>query len=152
MVRLDVLAIISLQFDCSILSFVSSNLPLVLELGQSRRPLLVHLLLQVLSLHSVLLVHLLQDVQLVRLPRQCLLGRPRLELSVLLRNGRLHLLPLVVLEPVAFALHLLLEKDVLFTRLVDVLEQVDSGLVLSLPLRIPHFVLSIGFFGNFLVH
>jgi hypothetical protein len=31
----------------------------------------------------------------------------------------------------------------LFSGLVDVLEQVDSGLLFSLPLSLPHFVLSL---------
>ena len=142
----------SRQFDCSILSFVGCNFPLVFEFGKACRSLFVHLLLQVLSLNSVFLVHLLQDVQLVRLASQCLLRCSRLVLCILLRNCCLHLLPLVVLEPVGLALHLLLEEDVFLARLVHVLKQVNPSLVLTLPLCIAHLVLSISFLLNFFIN
>ena len=73
-----------------------------------------------------------------------LLGSSGLELGILLSDGGLNLLLLILLEPVHFLLAGLLEEDVLLSRLIDVLQEVDSGLLFSLPLGLSHFVLSFG--------
>jgi hypothetical protein len=52
-------------------------------------------------------------------------------------NLRVDLGLVVVAEPVGLLLHLLLEKDVVLAVLVDVLEQVDAGLVFAPPLLLP---------------
>ena len=67
-----------------------------------------------------------------------------LELCVLLGNGRHDLLLLVVPEPIHFLLTGLLEQDVFLSGLINVLQEVDPGLILSLPLGLSHFVLSLG--------
>lgn len=75
----------------------------------------------------------------------CLLGRSGLELGILLGDGSDDLLLLIRLEPVHFLLASLLEEDVLLSRLVHILQEVDSCLFFSLPLSFSHFVLSFGF-------
>ena len=81
-----------------------------------------------------------------------LLGSSGLELGILLCDGSLNLLLLILLEPVHFLLAGLLEEDVLLSRLIDVLQEVDSGLIFSLPLGLSHFVLSLGFLLHELVN
>jgi len=67
-----------------------------------------------------------------------------LELCILLSNGRHDLPLLVVLEPIHFLLTGLLEQDVFLSGLINVLKEVDPGLILSLPLGLSHFVLPLG--------
>ena len=81
-----------------------------------------------------------------------LLGSSGLEFGILLCDGSLNLLLLILLEPVHFLLAGLLEEDVLLSRLIDVLQEVDSGLLFSLPLGLSHFVLSLGFLLHELVN
>ena len=81
-----------------------------------------------------------------------LLGSSGLELGILLSDGGLNLLLLILLEPVHFLLAGLLEEDVLLSRLIDVLQEVDSGLLFSLPLGLSHFILSFGFLLHELVN
>ena len=54
--------------------------------------------------------------------------------SVLPVNIRIIRRLVMLLKPLSLVLHRLLEQDVLFTVLVDVLEQVDASLVLTAPL------------------
>lgn len=81
-----------------------------------------------------------------------LLGGSGLELGILLGDSSLNLLLLILLEPVHFLLTGLLEEDVLLSRLIDVLQEVDSGLLFSLPLGLSHFVLSLSFLLHELVN
>ena len=74
----------------------------------------------------------------------CLLGGSGLELGILLGDGSHNLILLVRLEPVHFLLASLLEEDVFLSRLIHVLQEVDSCLFFSLPLGLSHFVLSFG--------
>lgn len=126
-----------------VLCLVCIYLALVLELGQLGSTLLVHFLLQVLSLDAVLLVHLLEDVHLMVLASLSLLGGSRLVLSILLSNCRLDLVLLVLLEPLGLLLSRLLQQNILLARLIHILEQVDLGLLLSLPLSLAHLILSL---------
>lgn len=142
----------SRQFNCCILSFVSCNFPLVFKLSQSRCSLLVHFLLQVLSLHSVFFVHLLQDIKLMCLASKGLLSSSCFVFCILLGNCSFHLCSLIILEPVGFALFLLLQKNIFLARLIHILQQIDTSLIFSLPLGIPHFVLSVRLFCNFFVN
>lgn len=142
----------SLQFNSGVLGFVCCNFPLVLQLGQSCGSLFVHFFLKILSLHSILFVHLFQDVELVGLSGKGLFCCSRFEFCILLRNGGFHLLFLIIDKPVSLSFLLLLEQYILFSWLVDIFEQVDSGLVFSLPLSISHFELSLGFLGYFFIH
>ena len=66
----------------------------------------------------------------------------RLEFGILLGNGDFDHLSLVLLEPLELLLLSLLEEDILLSGVIDVLEQIDSSLLLSLPLGFLHFVLS----------
>ena len=63
-------------------------------------------------------------------------------------NGCHDLLLLVVPEPIHFLCTGLLEQDVFLSGLINVLQEVDPGLVLSLPLDLSHFVLSFGLLLN----
>jgi hypothetical protein len=80
----------------------------------------------------------------VILSRGGLLRCSGFELGILLGDGGLDLLLLVVLEPFHFLLAGLLEQDVLLPGLINVLQEVDPGLLFSLPLGLSHFVLSLG--------
>ena len=60
-----------------------------------------------------------------------------LESAVLALDLRLHILAFVLFHPLSLTLKLLLQFDVLLAGLVDVLEQVYSCLVLSVPLLLP---------------
>ena len=112
------------------------NAPLVIDLGQLGGPLFVHLVLQVPPCGSVALTHLAQDVCLVGLLHQSVLHRLGLVSSILSCYLSLVLLQFVVLQPLGFLFLFLLEEDGLLAILVDVLHEVDSGLVLPSPLRL----------------
>jgi len=87
------------------------------------------------------------------LSSSCLLGFSGLILSILLGNSSFNLIFVVVLLPIGFPLHLLFEQYVFFSSLVDIFEQINSSLVLSCPLCISHFELSLSFlFDNFVNH
>jgi len=59
----------------------------------------------------------------------------------------------MLLEPLGFLLHRLLEQDILFTVLIDVLEQIDASLVLTAPLLLTCIpLLLILHLGQFLDH
>jgi len=60
-----------------------------------------------------------------------------LEGAVLALDFRLHILAFVLFHPLSLLLQLLLQFDVLLAGLVDVLEQVDSCLIFSVPLLFP---------------
>lgn len=128
---------------CGILVFISSDFSLILHFSKFGGLLLLHFCGQHISLPVILIGHLLQNTHLVTLSCSCFLGGSSLELSILLGNRGFDFCFFFVSEPVHFLLLCLLEKDVLFSGLVDVLEQVDSGLLFSLPLSLPHFVLSL---------
>lgn len=66
------------------------------------------------------------------------------ELGVLLGDGGLNQSSLLVLQPLLLFLQGLLQKNVLLSGVVHVLQQVDSGLLLAVPLSLSHFVLSLG--------
>ena len=90
--------------------------------------------MQVASHRAVALTHLAKHVSLVRL---LFVGDPERVLlvgSVLPVNIRIIRRLVMLLKPLSLVLHRLLEQDVLFTVLVDVLEQVDASLVLTAPL------------------
>lgn len=127
-----------------VLVFVGLDLPLVLHLSQSGGLLLLHFGGQHFSLPVVLVGHLLQDAHLVALACSCFLGGSGLEFGILLGDRGFNFSLFFRPEPLELLLLGLLEQDVLFSGLVDILEQVDSGLLLSLPLGLPHFVLSLG--------
>ena len=127
----------------SVLFLVLIDFSLILQLGQLSSSLFVHFFLKVSSLDSVLLVHLLQNIHLVILSICLFLCSSSLELSVLLSNGSFNLILLILFEPFHFFLLLLLQKDVLFSRLINVFQQVNPGLLFSLPLGLSHLVLSL---------
>ena len=127
----------------SVLFLVLIDFSLILQLGQLSSSLFVHFFLKVSSLDSVLLVHLLQNIHLVILSICLFLCSSSLELSVLLSNGSFNLILLILFEPFHFFLLLLLQKDVLFSRLINVFQQVNPGLLFSLPLGFSHLVLSL---------
>ena len=146
------LPILSRQLNDRVWSFVCLNFSLVFQFSQSGSSLLVHFFLKILSLHSILFVHLLQDIQLMLFPSKSLFGSSSFVLSILLCNRRFHLLFLVWFMPVSFSLILLFQQDVLFARLINILQEVNSSLIFSLPLCVSHLVLSLRFLGYFFIH
>ena len=145
-------AVFPLAEHGGVLLFVGVDLPLVLELGQLGCSLFIHFLLQVLPLDAVLFIHLLEDVHLVVLSGRRLLCGSRLVLGVLLSDSSFNLCLFVCSLPLLLPLLLLLGEDVFFTVDVDVLQEVDASLLFSLPLRVPHLLLSFGLLLHVLVH
>ena len=136
-----------------ILCLIEIDFSLILQLSKLSSSFFVHFFLKESSLDPVLLVHLLQQIQLMSLSSSCLLGFSGLILSILLGNSSFNLIFVVVLLPIGFPLHLLFEQYVFFSSLVDIFEQINSSLVLSCPLCISHFELSLSFlFDNFVNH
>jgi len=129
---------------CLVGLFIVLDFALVFQLGEFGGSLFVHLLLEVGALDAVLLVHLLENVHLVVLPVGSLLRLSGLELSVLLSDGCGEHLAFLLLDPLDLLGFGLLVEDVLLTGVVHTLEQIDSSLVLSDPLSLSHFVLSLG--------
>lgn len=78
------------------------------------------------------------------LPLGRLLGSAHREFFVLLGDVGLNLLFLIFLEPLSLLLLLLLEQNVLLSRIINILEKVDLSLLLTLPLGLPHFELPFG--------
>jgi len=132
----------------SILLFIEIDFSLILQLSKLGSSFLVHFFLQECSLDPIFLVHLFQQIELMRLSSSSFFGGSCLKFSILLSNSSFNLLFLVILLPISFCLLLLFEQYVFLSILVDILEEIDSGLVLSLPLSIPHFELSFGLLLN----
>lgn len=107
---------------------------LVLDLGEFGGPLLVHAVLEVATHRAIAFTHLTQHIRLVRLAVKCLLQVALFVHLVLAVDFLIDLLLLVVAKPVLLLLQGLLKKDSLLTVLVDVLEQVDAGLIFTSPL------------------
>ena len=107
---------------------------LVLQFCQLGRSLLVHDLLQLAAHGAVSLAHLAQHVSLVHLFGDARLNHLLLVGAILALNFCLHVLALVLFHPLLLILLFLFEFDVLLSVLVDVLEQVNAGLVFAVPL------------------
>lgn len=136
-----------------ILCLIEIDFSLILQLSKLGSSFFVHFFLEESSLDPVLLVHLLEQVQLMSLSSSCLLGFSCLIFSILLSNSSFNLVFLVFLLPFSFTLSSMFEQYVFFSILIDILEQIDSSLVLSSPLCISHFELSLSFlFDNFINH
>ena len=121
---------------------------LVFQFCQLGRSLLVHDFLQLAAHGAVSFAHLTQHICLMHLFRDASLDHLLLVGPVLALNFSFHVLALVLLHPLLFVLLLLLEFDVLFSVLVDILKQVDAGLVLAVPL----FLTLLPLLGVFLRH
>lgn len=118
----------------SVIRLFNANAPLVLDLSKLGGTLFVHAILQVASHSAVTLANLAKHIRLMGLlfvsdPEGLLFMSTVLPVNLVVD----HLL-VVVLKPMSLALHRLLQQDVLLTVLVDVLEEVDTGLVLTAPL------------------
>jgi len=116
---------------------------LVLDLSKFGGTLLVHAILQVTSHGSVTLVHLTKNVCLMGLLVKSSLDLVLLSGSVLTLKLSINLELVLLLEPLGLLLQSLLEEDVLLTVLVDILEQVDAGLILTAPLLLTSVPLSL---------
>ena len=127
-------------------SLILVDLPLILELGQFSSTLFVHFLLQIGSLLSIPLVHLLQDIHLMILTSGSLLSSSSLKFNLLSLNGRVKLLLFVFLQPLVLPLLLVPEQYVLLSGDVDILKEIDSGLFFTIPLGLSHLVLSLSLF------
>jgi len=136
-----------------ILLLIEIDFSLILQLSKLGSSFFVHFFLEEGSLDPILLVHLLQKIKLMGLSGSSLLSFSCLKLSILLCDSSFNLVFLVLLLPFGFTLLILFEQYVFFSSLVDILEQIDPSLVLSLPLSISHFELSLGFLlDNFINH
>lgn len=117
------------------------NASLVFQLGQLRSSLLVHNLLEFASHGAVALANLSQHVSLVHLLHHASLYHLVLVGVVLALNFGFHVIALVLLHPLMFLFQLFLEFDVLLPICVDVSQQVNAGLVLTVPLLLTGFPL-----------
>lgn len=131
-----------------ILVFISLDFSLILHFSKFGGLLLLHFLSQCFSLPVILVGHLLQDAHLVTFSCSCFLSGSSLKFSILLGDRGFNFRFFFSSEPLHFLLFGLLEKDILLSGLVDIFEQVDSSLLLSLPLSFSHFVLSFGLLLN----
>lgn len=117
------------------------NASLVFQLGQLRSSLLVHNLLEFASHGAVALANLSQHVGLVHLLHHASLYHLVLVGLVLALNFGFHVVALVLLHPLLLLLQLFLKFDVLLPICVDVSQQVNAGLVLTVPLLLTGFPL-----------
>ena len=131
-----------------ILLFILVDFSLVLQLCKLGSSLLVHFFLKVCSLNSILLVHLFQNIHLMVLSVCSFLGCSSFELSILLSDSSFNLMLFVIFKPFHFFYSCLLKKDIFFSGLIDILEEINSSLFFSLSLSFSHFVLSLGFLLN----
>lgn len=69
---------------------------------------------------------------------------PRLEFFILSLDGLLEPFSFVLLHPIGLLLHLLVGEHILLSGVVDVFQQRDAGVLLSLPLGFSHLILSFG--------
>lgn len=128
------------------------NATLVLQLRQLRRSLLVHQLLQLTSHGPVALTHLSQHIGLVHLLHHRSLDHLVLVGLVLPLDLSLHILALILFHPLLLALQLFLQLDLLLSVRVNIPQQVDAGLVLTVPLLLASFPLLSVLLGNQLVN
>ena len=110
------------------------NASLVLQLSQLSRSLLIHQLLKLASHRAVPFTHLSKHVGLVHLLHHARLDHLVLVGLVLTFNLRFHILPLIRLHPLLLAFEFLLQLDLLLSVRVNILQQVDACLVLTVPL------------------
>lgn len=110
------------------------NASLVLQLCQLRSSLFIHNLLKLASHGAITLTNLSQHISLVHLLHHASLHHLVLVSLVLTLNLSLHVLALVLLHPLLLILQLLLKLDVLLSISVHVSQQVDAGLVFTVPL------------------
>lgn len=128
--------------------FFISNTFLVFDLGKLGGSLVVHLSLEVSADLSVTLTDLSEDVSLVGLLVHGDHGSCGHEGLVLTGDFSLNVGLVVSLQPVGLIFHLLLEFDVSFTVLVDILEEVNTSLVFTSPLNLTSVPLFLVFVSN----
>ena len=128
-----------------IIRLLSTDAPLVLNLGQLSSTFFIHAILEVTAHCAVALTNLTENIGLVGLALvgvlECTLLVHLVEAVHLIVN---HLL-IVLLEPFSLLLQGLLEKDVLLTVLIHVLHQVNTSLILTTPLGLPSIPLPLIF-------
>lgn len=117
-----------------IILLFSIDAALVLNLCEFGSTLLVHAFLKVTAHSAVSFTDLSEDVRLVSLLVEGLLECTLFVHPVLTVHLLINLRFLVLLVPLLFLLHCLLEQNVSLALLVHVLQQVDAGLVFSAPL------------------
>lgn len=117
-----------------IISLFTLDASLVLDLGQFGGSLLVHAILQITAHRPISLAHLTKHIGLMSLLVEGFLEGTLLMSLVLSLNVAVNHILVILFEPEGFFLQCLLQQDVLLAVLVHVLEQVDSGLVLTAPL------------------
>ena len=109
---------------------------LVLQFCQLGRSLLVHNFLQLAAHGAVSFANLAQYVCLVHLFGDASLDHLLFICSILALDFSLHILALVLFHPFLLFLLLLFEFNVLLSVLVNILKQVDAGLILAVPLSL----------------
>jgi hypothetical protein len=107
---------------------------LVFKLSKLGSALLVHNLLQVTAHCAVALANLSKDVSLVALLSKASFDHLILVGAVLALNLAFHIVALVLLHPVGLLLLNLVKMYFVLAGRVNILEQVNAGLVLTVPL------------------
>lgn len=120
--------------QCIIILLLTLDASLVLNLGQFGSPLFIHAILQVTAHSAISLTHLAKHISLVSLLVDGFLKSTLFMHAVLTVNLGVNLVLIVLSKPFLLFFHGLLEKDILLAILVNVLKQVDSGLVFTSPL------------------
>ena len=117
-----------------IILLLAPDATLVLNLCEFGSALFIHAILKVAAHGAVSLSDLAKDISLMRLLVKGFLEGSLLVCPVLAVNLIVDLRLVVLFVPFSLLLHGLLEKDVLLSILVHVLEEVDTSLVFSTPL------------------
>ena len=130
----------------AIILLLNSNASSILDFGELGGALFVHAVLKVSTHGAISFANLTKDVSLMRFLlvgsfESMLFMSTILSIDVGVDGGFV-----VVTEPILFFLHGLLEEDILLTVLIDVLEKVDTSLVLTAPLLLTSVPLVFVFF------
>ena len=107
---------------------------LVLDLSELCCTFFVHAVLKITAHSAISLTYLTENIGLMSLLVNSLLESVFLMHTVLTVNLSIDLLLIVLPEPLCLFLHCLLKQNILLTILVNVLEQVNSSLILTTPL------------------
>lgn len=137
---------------CCILLFIGIDFSLVFQFCQFSGSFFIHFFLEVSPLNSILLVHLHQEIHLMSFSIGSFLGGSSFEFCILLSDGSFNLLLFILSEPFKLMFLSLLQKNIFFSWLVDILQEIDPGLFFSLPLCLSHFMLSLSFLLDKFIH
>lgn len=119
---------------CTVVVLLGLDAALVLQLSEFGSALLVHNLLELAAHSAVALTNLSKHICLMHLLHHRCLNHLFLVGFVLAVNFGLHVLALVLFHPFSLVVKLFLKFDILLTVSVNILKEVDTGLVFTIPL------------------